>query len=262
MPSKGGRSGGRAGGNNADNERGKQDGVRKAAVPAVSRRRPKLGLDESQPKDDDFEPGRKGRANRRKLTRQSQLHNDAITRLRAQLDREKRECTRLRLLHGELEDRLSRAERQVNSYEAVAPEQFRLPEPSNIQPYLRKMIQAAVIPLEYGKGVKSDLEVELRWLDIGSKISSLSAQFFAYSAPWDSLAPDMQEKLARLTPDPEYFMGDENLGAWYLYQAWIWRTLVETLFPDMEPAEGPRVGEHSEHWAAYAHIQRLAEPRK
>jgi hypothetical protein len=262
MPSKGERWRGRAGGNNTDNGRSKQDGVRNAAVPAVSRRRTKPGLDDSQPDDAAFKRDRKGRADRRGLARQLQLENDAITRLRVKLGREERECTRIKLLNDELKDRLGRAEDQAKWYEAAAPEYFRLPEPSNLQPYLQKMIQAAVTPLDYTNGARSDLEVELRWRDITSKISSLSSNFFTYSGPWDSLAPELQEKLARLTPEARQFMEDENRGPGGLYEAWIWRALVETLFPDMEPAEGPRVGENSEHWAAYTHLQRLAEPRK
>lgn len=261
MPSKRRSLRGRAGGSNTHNGRGKQDGIRKAAAPATSRRT-KPGLDENQPEDAAFNPGREERTDRRGLVRQLQLQNDVITRLRAELDRTERECTRIRLLHDELTPRLSRAERQVKWYEAVAPEQFRLPEPSNLQPYLRKMIQAAVIPLDYRQGARSELEVELCWEDIASRIRSLSSNFFAYSGPWNSLAPALQEKLARLTPEAQQFMEDENRGPGRLYEAWIWRTLVETLFPDQEPTEGPRIGEHSEHWEAYAHLQRLAAPRK
>ncbi|KAK3294855.1 uncharacterized protein B0H64DRAFT_463937 [Chaetomium fimeti] len=263
MPSRGGKSRGRAG-SNTHSGQGKRDTAQQAAIPTHPGEGSKPGLHESQPKDAASKTDREKRASRYEQARELQLREDAITRLRAQLGQKERECTQIRHLRDELQSRLGRAEEQneelreqVKQYEAA---HFRLVGEESLQPYLRKMIRWAALPVDCTDGERPDTAVEWYWDHIDGEVRFLSECFFPYPAPWDSLPPALREKLARLTPKAQEYIEDKHCDAVFLYEAWIWRTLVDTLFPDVGATEGPLVGEQSEHWAAYARLRRLAAP--
>ncbi|KAK4041241.1 hypothetical protein C8A01DRAFT_34762 [Parachaetomium inaequale] len=92
------------------------------------------------------------------------------------------------------------------------------------------------------------------WRRIEREIEYVSSQFFQYPVSWDSVEPAFREKLVRVAPKAQQYVEDaDGYSGRFLYQAWIWRILVDTVFPP--PPKDLATPENAE-WTVRYHIWR------